>query len=83
MDIIKYKNRKLYDKTTSKFVTLDEIRGRLSMGEHLEAKTLQGEDITQDLFGKCLNKEFEQFGLKGAARFLGLIYSTQKHLNSQ
>lgn len=57
--IKKYKNRKLYDTESHKYITLEEIAILACLKHDLRVKDLNGEDITLETLGQaiCTNKE--------------------------
>jgi len=54
--IIKYNNRKLYDKTTKSYTTLEKLRGLIQIGEEVEViEKKTGSNITTKVLFQALN----------------------------
>jgi polyhydroxyalkanoate synthesis repressor PhaR len=77
--IKKYSNRRLYDSTASRHVTLDDIRKMIASGEKVKVvDEKSGEDLTRSVLLQVISEQ-EQFGtpvlstelLEGIIRFYG------------
>jgi len=63
--IKKYSNRRLYDTSTSEYITLEELAGRIREGHDVEVvDASSGEDITQKVLAQIILES------RGAARML-------------
>ena len=59
IELVKYKNRKLYDKTHSKYVTLENIAQYVEKGIRFKVtdNTNKNKDITNETLVKVLNTQ--------------------------
>ncbi len=59
--IKKYSNRKLYDTSTKKFITLKDIAKMLNEGKDVKVVDKKtGEDVTEHVFATLIQKHYEQ-----------------------
>lgn len=53
-EIVKYKNRKMYSRTSSKYVKLSEIKDMVQSGKTVLISDFNGRNITSDVLRKVV-----------------------------